>query len=131
MATQIETKVWKCQYCNKVTLNHGAILSHEESCKRNPKRCSCGTCVHACKQFIEMGSFSRFDKYCDYHKLPFTDKPWEICADTTYYGSHPIPGSCAEYEYKGKYGYTRKDGVKYKTQEGSKESSEQDCSFEW
>ncbi len=40
-------KVYKCSFCNKLSLNKGAMVIHERCCKKNPSNWTpCASCVH-------------------------------------------------------------------------------------
>jgi hypothetical protein len=57
-------------------------------------------------------SSAMFVPYCDYHHLSIYDKPYNIeCETATQYDGqeYPIPGTCWNYEYKGKREWTQKD----------------------
>jgi hypothetical protein len=54
--------------------------------------------------------------YCDYHKVPIFEKPYNIeCESSMRYGDEvPDAGTCYYYKYKGKRGWTQKDAPEEK-----------------
>lgn len=45
---KLENKtIYKCSYCDKISLSAGGMSSHERSCKNNPNRCTpCASCEY-------------------------------------------------------------------------------------
>lgn len=44
--------IYKCEYCNKVSLSKGAMTLHERACGKNPKNhMMCADCKH-CERLV-------------------------------------------------------------------------------
>ena len=49
MKTLTNKTIFKCDYCNKISLNKGAMAMHEKHCKRNPNnKTMCDDCYWMC-----------------------------------------------------------------------------------
>ena len=113
------SKAWKCNWCNKASINHGAIIKHENSCKKNPNRRHCGTCIYLCMEIDHFDTDSngdpiieRYAPWCTKHNKPISEKPWLINCEKEevdeyfgYINEMPLPWTCSEYKYKGYYGF--------------------------
>jgi hypothetical protein len=104
---------YKCDHCGRCFLRPCNAVQHESSCNANPARRNCKTCVHGCYGLVQSNTNNRVEMvpYCDYHKVPIFEKPYNIeCESSMRYGDEvPDAGTCYYYEYKGKRGWTQKD----------------------
>lgn len=122
-----EVKAWKCNWCNRTSLNPANGRAHETSCKNNPARRHCITCTHGvtvrdmdvAKPLTVQSYMPGADNepyvydgpWCDLHKAPMSEKPYFFdCEEDEYdvfngsYYEHVVrqcPGTCQGYEYKG------------------------------
>ena len=128
-----EVSAFKCDHCHRCfgRINNARI--HEDACKNNPARRQCITCIHGTVDTIRVErKYTGFDSisytyniytynsapYCAYHdNTPIHEKPYHIDCETgggfdTGVGWHdefPFPGTCHNYEYKGKPGWTKRE----------------------
>ena len=128
-----EVSAFKCDHCHRCfgRINNARI--HEDACKNNPARRQCITCIHGTVDTIRVErKYTGFDSisytyniytynsapYCAYHdNTPIHEKPYLIDCETgggfdTGVGWHdefPFPGTCHNYEYKGKPGWTKRE----------------------
>ncbi len=114
------TKAWKCSFCSRCFMKKGTAVSHEAACKRNPERRHCATCVYGVMigdyhdligetVALDLERIPYIGPWCAYHKQPMSEKPYYIECDTDdnpYYEEQPIPGTCWNYKYKGRFGWT-------------------------
>lgn len=123
------TKAWKCKFCSRCFVNKGVAINHETACKRNPERQHCATCVHGImlknerklKEPLTVESYipgyeecavTYCGPWCAFHEQPMSEKPYFIECETDdnpYYEERPIPGTCFNYKYKGRFGWTPED----------------------
>ena len=127
---ELITKAWKCSYCSRCFVNKGVATNHESACKRNPERQHCATCIYGIElreprelketltietYFCGIGSNIQREPqtycgpWCAYHEAPMTERPYYIECDTDdnpYYEEQPMPGTCWNYKYKGRFGWT-------------------------
>ncbi|MGI6689851.1 MAG: hypothetical protein ACOX63_03215 [Christensenellales bacterium] len=128
MATEI--KAFKCDWCPRCFTRRNNAELHEAACKNNPKRRQCITCVHGTVDELKIPTprpwapddfyTTTTAPYCAIYKMPIHAKPYFIECDIREDGnsrfsydeefpdSPPIPGTCWNYEYKGKPGWTKK-----------------------
>ena len=126
-----QVTAYKCDYCGRCFLRPCNAVQHESSCNANPARKNCKTCVHGCIGIIkvekpvtynydirtcrDVPDYNFYGAYCDYHNIPIHEKPYDIECETSvpYYNPNseetPDPGTCWNYEYKGKHGWTQKN----------------------
>lgn len=121
---------YQCDYCTRCFARKVNAIQHESACNANPERKNCKTCVHGCYGLIEtekpmssnydcvlcraIPDYTYFGPFCDYHNIAIFEKPYNIECDCSAYlygdgEETPDPGTCWNYEYKGKCGWTRKD----------------------
>ena len=121
-----KVEAFKCDYCGKLLkLPHTAAV-HEASCKNNPAKRHCITCIHgisACCATVpdwtdpDGPGTEVYGPYCGYHDKPISEKPYFIECDNgggfdTRLGWHPefpLPYTCFHYESKGKAEWTPED----------------------
>ena len=137
-----KVQAYKCDYCGKCFLRPCNAVQHEASCNANPERRNCKTCVHgcigliyyddpnACYPWSDQEDRQQMVPYCDYHNIPIFQKPYNIDCETSAppYNPNgeetPDPGTCWDYEYKGKRAWTQKyapTGAGSAPTEGAKE----------
>lgn len=56
-----ETKVYKCEYCNRLSVNKGGMVRHEICCKRNPiNKTPCASCKYLDKAIEYYDPYGNF-----------------------------------------------------------------------
>lgn len=85
-----KVEAFKCDYCGKLLkLPHTAAV-HEASCKNNPAKRHCITCIHgisACCATVpdwtdpDGPGTEVYGPYCGYHDKPISEKPYFIECD--------------------------------------------------
>jgi hypothetical protein len=121
-----KVEAFKCDYCGKLLkLPHTAAV-HEASCKNNPAKRHCITCIHgisACCATVpdwtdpDGPGTEVYGPYCGYHDKPISEKPYFIECDNGggfdtglgWYPEFPLPYTCFHYESKGKAEWTPED----------------------
>lgn len=110
---------WKCAFCSRCYMKKCTAVIHENACKKNPDRHHCATCVHGIMVDYHVVVESQYPEehgyggpMCAYHEKPIRDMPYFQECDTTggpYEDEYPMPGTCWNYEYKGRFGWTPED----------------------
>ena len=122
-----EVKAWKCGFCRKCYARPQSTATHERSCRNNPARKHCKTCVNS---YMRRVSSETIDGE---KSVPWTggmawptitihnDVPWckirnKAIHEKPYYDEcemqggdygpdYPVPGTCDYYAYKGFAGW--------------------------
>lgn len=104
----------KCDFCSKVYGRKVNAKQHEKTCKNNPERHNCITCVYGgltVMDVVDIGEGHTMDvtaPACHYHGKLMSDKPYQIDCKEFFddYGIlRSTPGTCEHYEYKGYSGW--------------------------
>lgn len=90
---------YKCDYCHRCFGRTVDAANHERSCKYNPSRRACATCVHCVKQKDE-GECTL--QWCKHYNEPLRDKPYfhECEEAVVYHEIILVPGTCSQYKAK-------------------------------
>lgn len=104
-------EAWQCDYCAKCYINPKSTYSHQRTCRNNPDRHNCVTCVHGCTEYVVKNYPDPHDRnepaevreaWCDFYGMPIGDKPYYEDCDMS---EGPLPGTCHHYKYKGYAGW--------------------------
>jgi hypothetical protein len=134
-----EAKVWKCEWCGATFESDVDAEQHEAHCKNNQEAYkNCVTCIygidaegisipsgvpfHPTLPGYDGQSHKYWGPYCALHRLPMAEKPYcKNCEEVGYTarvrGKGPynlvrrMSGTCQHYKYKGKAGWTKRDGT--------------------
>lgn len=112
----IEVKAYKCDFCYKCFGRKVNAIQHEPTCKNNPEKRHCRTCVHSAWRVVDCydGDNEVYGAYCDKYDKTINDKPYLIECETgySYVGEEiTVPYTCENYEYKGYAGWKQKGGI--------------------
>ena len=112
-------EAYKCDWCSRCFGRKCDVNRHEEACRNNPERHYCITCVHGVldtsykdTNFLDtpLESQPKYGPFCDYYGEYIHEKPYYIDCETNntdgWGPEYNIPGTCENYEYKGKAGWT-------------------------
>jgi hypothetical protein len=104
MKTKVET-VYHCEFCNKVSINKGAMTRHVSKCRENPNnQHSCFTCKYLVVEEPEY-EFPYYSFTCENEKCKFYNKElhtYRLDDDPVRTeGLIRMPTRCSHYKYGG------------------------------
>lgn len=81
MKTITDQKVYKCDFCGRLSLNKGAMTIHEINCKKNPKNCTdCASCEYLkVESHVLENTAGQRCKRCQYYDVDYGNYGYAEC----------------------------------------------------